>query len=102
MKCRSITEGTLRSNPAQARFAVRVTVFSFTISKKGGIAQLVERQLCKLDVRGSSPLTSTSSLKRKTNRQKDEQIDIRVAKLQKSAAEMLQLQQFCGKNNFQE
>ena len=25
----------------------------------GGIAQLVERQLCKLDVRGSSPLTST-------------------------------------------
>ena len=39
------------------------------------------------------------------NRRKDrqnEQIDIRVAKLQKSAAEMLQLQQFCGKNNFQE
>ena len=63
---------------------------------------MVERQLCKLDVRGSSPLTSTPSLKRKSNRQKDEQIDIRVAKLQKSAAEMLQLQQFCGKNNFQE
>ena len=32
--------------------------------------------------------------------QKDEQIDIRVAKLQKSAAEMLQLQQFCGKKQF--
>ena len=26
----------------------------------GGIAQLVERQLCKLDVRGSNPLASTS------------------------------------------
>ncbi len=25
----------------------------------GGIAQLVERQLCKLDVRGSNPLAST-------------------------------------------
>ena len=30
----------------------------------GGIAQLVERQLCKLDVRGSSPLASTSSAPR--------------------------------------
>jgi hypothetical protein len=28
---------------------------------KGGIAQLVERLLCKQDVSGSSPLTSTSS-----------------------------------------
>ncbi len=27
---------------------------------KGGIAQLVERQLCKLDVRGSNPLASIS------------------------------------------
>ena len=26
----------------------------------GGIAQLVERQLCKLDVRGSSPRASTA------------------------------------------
>jgi hypothetical protein len=26
----------------------------------GGIAQLVERQLCKLDVRGSNPLASTN------------------------------------------
>ena len=31
-------------------------------NNNGGIAQLVERQLCKLDVRGSSPLTSTPSL----------------------------------------
>ena len=44
-------------DPAQARAAARVTVFSF--QNPGGIAQLVERQLCKLDVRGSSPLTST-------------------------------------------
>ena len=29
-------------------------------SKSGGIAQLVERQLCKLDVRGSNPLASIS------------------------------------------
>jgi hypothetical protein len=28
----------------------------------GGIAQLVERQLCKLDVRGSNPLASTPAL----------------------------------------
>lgn len=31
----------------------------------GGIAQLVERQLCKLDVRGSSPRASTSFGKRR-------------------------------------
>ena len=30
-------------------------------SINGGIAQLVERQLCKQDFRGSSPLTSTSA-----------------------------------------
>ena len=29
----------------------------------GGIAQLVERQLCKLDVRGSNPLASISSVR---------------------------------------
>ena len=29
--------------------------------KRGGIAQLVERLLCKQDVSGSSPLTSTKS-----------------------------------------
>ena len=28
----------------------------------GGIAQLVERQLCKLDVRGSNPLASTNQV----------------------------------------
>ena len=30
----------------------------------GGIAQLVERQLCKLEVRGSNPLASKASEKR--------------------------------------
>jgi hypothetical protein len=34
-----------------------LSVFSWV----GGIAQLVERQLCKLDVRGSNPLASKSS-----------------------------------------
>ena len=28
--------------------------------RKGGIAQLVERQLCKLDVKGSNPFASTN------------------------------------------
>ena len=32
----------------------------FGNSWDGGIAQLVERQLCKLDVRGSNPLASIS------------------------------------------
>ena len=44
-------------DPAQAEAAARVTVFSF--QKSGGIAQLVERQLCKLDVAGSTPAAST-------------------------------------------
>ena len=35
---------------------------------KGGIAQLVERLLCKQDVSGSNPLTSTKELKLKTNK----------------------------------
>ena len=52
---------------------------------------MVERQLCKLDVRGSSPLTSTpahmgSQLFSLSNKEYTEnagrrQIDIRVAKL---------------------
>ncbi len=31
-------------------------------NSNGGIAQLVERQLCKLEVRGSNPLASMPSL----------------------------------------
>ena len=33
---------------------------------KGGIAQLVERLLCKQDVSGSNPLTSTKKTQKKT------------------------------------
>lgn len=33
------------------------------INEKGGIAQLVERLLCKQDVSGSNPLTSTKERK---------------------------------------
>ena len=35
-----------------------------TLNLTGGIAQLVERQLCKLDVRGSSPLASRFLLRK--------------------------------------
>jgi hypothetical protein len=34
------------------------------INEEGGIAQLVERLLCKQDVSGSSPLTSTKVRRR--------------------------------------
>ena len=34
---------------------------TFGNSESGGIAQLVERQLCKLEVRGSNPLASKAS-----------------------------------------
>ena len=34
----------------------------------GGIAQLVERQLCKLEVRGSNPLASSVRLRRRSER----------------------------------
>jgi hypothetical protein len=33
-------------------------------NERGGIAQLVERLLCKQDVSGSNPLTSTKKKKR--------------------------------------
>jgi hypothetical protein len=38
-------------------FAIRNPQFTIDNSQ-GGIAQLVERQLCKLEVRGSNPLAS--------------------------------------------
>ena len=41
-------------------FAILNQQFRIEISK-GGIAQLVERQLCKLEVRGSNPLASIPS-----------------------------------------
>lgn len=40
-----------------------VLILSFLFSFiKGGLAQLVERLLCKQDVNGSNPLTSTNNL----------------------------------------
>jgi hypothetical protein len=39
-------------------FEIRKSTFGNSF---GGIAQLVERQLCKLEVRGSNPLASTNS-----------------------------------------
>ena len=35
----------------------------------GGIAQLVERQLCKLEVRGSNPLASKEGVEATSNKQ---------------------------------
>jgi hypothetical protein len=37
------------------------------LGKQGGLAQLVERLLCKQDVNGSSPLTSTEAAARWTD-----------------------------------
>jgi hypothetical protein len=44
-----------------ATFSLPFTSYFFPFC--GGIAQLVERQLCKLDVRGSNPLASNEMLK---------------------------------------
>jgi hypothetical protein len=46
------------------RIAFRLPHSKFGIQSSGGIAQLVERQLCKLEVRGSNPLASKASKKR--------------------------------------
>src|SRR5499433_3308429 len=45
-------------------FAIRNPQFRIG-SSRGGIAQLVERQLCKLEVRGSNPLASKSLIWRR-------------------------------------
>src|SRR6266404_674634 len=42
--------------PSRLQFPVRQSTIR---SSRGGIAQLVERQLCKLEVRGSNPLASS-------------------------------------------
>ena len=39
---------------------VRISAFYIQLSSSGGLAQLGERFLCKEDVSGSSPLTSTT------------------------------------------
>lgn len=53
---------------------------------KGGIAQLVERQLCKLDVRGSSPRASTMPVNRagKENRERIKQPTLFDGRLKQS------------------
>ena len=49
----------LANPPPRLQFPVRQSTIR---SSRGGIAQLVERQLCKLEVRGSNPLASRVSL----------------------------------------
>ena len=48
----------LPKQPALVRIAFHRSPFTIHFSQSGGIAQLVERQLCKLEVRGSNPLAS--------------------------------------------
>ena len=50
-----VTHNSVFASPHQTRARLPESHFP----SKGGIAQLVERQLCKLDVRGSNPLAST-------------------------------------------
>ena len=52
--------GELRSTfpVAAERFLLRSSLDHQLTGSDGGIAQLVERQLCKLEVRGSNPLAS--------------------------------------------
>src|SRR5438477_10898148 len=55
---KSANAGRLRQHAGRARsppLAIRIPHSTIRI-RHGGIAQLVERQLCKLDVRGSNPL----------------------------------------------
>ena len=47
----------------------------FRVYGYGGIAQLVERLLCKQDVSGSSPLTSTNRISKSS---KYQHLEIRV------------------------
>src|SRR6266446_3764747 len=53
--------------PGRASLAFRIPHSTIRI-RHGGIAQLVERQLCKLEVRGSNPLASSLRLQRSTER----------------------------------
>ena len=45
-------------NPGKEFLEIGNRQSTFGNSESGGIAQLVERQLCKLEVRGSNPLAS--------------------------------------------
>ncbi len=48
-------------NPGKEFLEIGNRQSTFGNSESGGIAQLVERQLCKLEVRGSNPLASKAS-----------------------------------------
>ena len=50
------------SGPAGIAACKATSAIEIRNSTAGGIAQLVERQLCKLDVRGSNPLASKSPI----------------------------------------
>ena len=69
---RQVNEETCLSTARGKAHKAQISLFDFTdimfravlipvFFKVGGIAQLVERQLCKLDVRGSNPLASTNT-----------------------------------------
>jgi hypothetical protein len=59
-RCRHLQASSLRS----PTFAIRNPQSTIRNHSCGGIAQLVERQLCKLEVRGSNPLASKAAHKR--------------------------------------
>jgi putative endonuclease len=46
----------------------QLSTINYKLSARGGIAQLVERQLCKLEVRGSNPLASSLRSRRRGER----------------------------------
>src|SRR5213075_1134558 len=61
--------GTWCSNSPDALFLATANRQStFRNHLYGGIAQLVERQLCKLEVRGSNPLASSLRSRRRVER----------------------------------
>ena len=48
-----------RVDPTPAAHDLAFVLFFFNPPSRGGLAQLVERLLCKQNVNGSNPLTST-------------------------------------------
>jgi hypothetical protein len=57
---RSIRFSNFFSSPSKQNSTLRPGDFKSASGTDGGIAQLVERQLCKLDVWGSNPHASTN------------------------------------------
>ena len=56
------------AHPTRDRACNRKSTIDIRNSNFGGIAQLVERQLCKLEVRGSNPLASSLRSRRRRER----------------------------------